>query len=316
MSRPRFNSREGLDERLSEGSIPGLFLQIATLPELAVTDLETHLEGWSFQPRPINTGPGLSELDASLNETFRASRFHHHSRRMRLELQDPLVSQPLLNNDRPGILEPYEDKPILAIDFEIPTAHPFAEIRTSPGSHEGAQVIDTTTFGDVPVVSFTTDVTCFHSSPVLVAENGPLHRWSDVYITKEPMTISSSITSCKNLFDYIENQRLYGREVETDLIAPGNEQNLPFTARRCPEMPDITIYDADITFVRTDRNWDPRSFSGRVTYNPSLKPVTRPEVEDEYSFTTIDRSKPDFIQGASFLVSSEDLLREEGDDVA
>ncbi|ODO05931.1 hypothetical protein I350_04992 [Cryptococcus amylolentus CBS 6273] len=309
MSRSRFNSREGLDERLSEGSIPGLFSQIATLPEFAVTDLVSHPDGWSFQPRPVNTGLGLSELEASLNETFSASRFHHHSRRMRLELQDPLVSQPLLNSDDPGILDLYKAQPISAIEFEIPTAHPLAEVRTSPGWHEGARVIDTTTFVDEPVVSFTTDVTCFHPSPVTVAENGPLRHLSDVYITKEPMRITSSITSCKNLFDYIESQRLCGWEVETDLTGPGNEQNLPFTARRCPEKPDITIYDADISVMRTDRKGDPRSFSRRVTYDPSLKPVTKPEVEDEYRFTTIRQSQPDFIQGATFLVSSKDLAR-------
>ncbi|WVQ77012.1 hypothetical protein IAR50_006691 [Cryptococcus sp. DSM 104548] len=73
-----FSNEEGLEERMSEGSIPG----------------------WSFQPHPVNTGPGLTNIETGINEKLAASRLHYRTHRMKIRLPGNAISaQSLLNND-------------------------------------------------------------------------------------------------------------------------------------------------------------------------------------------------------------------------
>ncbi|TYJ52721.1 hypothetical protein B9479_006655 [Cryptococcus floricola] len=313
----QLNSREGLEERLAaDGSIPGLFHQVANESEFAMRELETHPEGWSFRPQLMTAGLASSARETTaFNESIGASRVHHHFRRMRLELQDGLTPQAVLNNDAGS--DEHATQPISAIEFEIPVDRPSAKFTVTPASHGVSPKINSLSLPDDPE-AFTTEVTCFHRTtappPIPSVTGYPFIHVNDLYITKERMTIISDITSCKNLFDYADSQRIYNQEEGMTsggfLLSGFDDVEGPFTSRRSES--GIDLFDADITFLRTDRAGNYHTYKGRATYNPSLTPVTMPEAVDGYGFATIKRALPDTtLTGAIFMVrasSAEDIM--------
>ncbi|WVQ77013.1 hypothetical protein IAR50_006692 [Cryptococcus sp. DSM 104548] len=306
-------SREGLDEQIAEGDIPGLFHLITIQSEFEMKDLEPHSEGWSFQPQPTNEGLVLSQDETAANNALSRSRAHHNTRRMRLNLEDPILPQSTLNGD--SEVDEYEAHGICTIEFEIPRDHPSVQFRVSPGSEENSsEVIDVIDFPDDAPVGIETTVTCFHHSTLPFSSGATdnesvVHHLAEVYVSQEPMTVFTNLTSGKKLFDYVDDQILNGQEIRNgrsmmEQVSAGKPGLLPlFAAGSSSRLEGSLLYNAEIALWRKNRSGTLYSYRGRASYDPSIKTLTRPDTVDELSFATIERFKPDLVDGALFLVS-------------
>ncbi|ODO05932.1 hypothetical protein I350_04993 [Cryptococcus amylolentus CBS 6273] len=301
------NVKEGV-EGLTAGSIPGMFSQTDFQSALAVTDVKNRPEAWSLQP---TTNPGLNEQgESAFNEALSASRFHQHSRRIRLELQEELVPSFLLEEEKQPVfptllvddethfidethLKEYEAAPITAIEFEIPIDQPSVDFNVSPGGGENSEVISSLRLPDAQVTF--ANVTCFHKASAPVSKD----EQAGIRLTKEPMTIISDILSCKKLFDYVESQRTKDQHIENISTKPDNRLTSPFNVTRLESGADT--YDVDMFLVRADKSGNHHPYRRRVIYNPSQKPVSRSGAEE---------SAPEVLDGISFIVSPEEHNKE------
>ncbi|ODN87414.1 LOW QUALITY PROTEIN: hypothetical protein L198_07038 [Cryptococcus wingfieldii CBS 7118] len=111
-----------------------------------------------------------------------------------------MTSYATLNEDvLPGV---HEVQPITAIEFEIPIGHPEATYEIEPGSRDDERFMSVLSCPPPDANAFQAEVTCFHSlSKRSSGEESLIQHKKDVYITKEPMTVISDLTSFKAMFD-------------------------------------------------------------------------------------------------------------------
>ncbi|ODN87415.1 hypothetical protein L198_07039 [Cryptococcus wingfieldii CBS 7118] len=320
------DSREGLDERLPAGSIPGLFHQFSLEGSLCITDVKTHPEDgtypttedssgvvprehrWSFGPYPgaawsfqlqvpdfrILTPAGQEQLFDKLSE----HRVHNHPRRMKVTLHNPMASFSTLNEDvRP---HPYEFQPISALEFEIPIEHPEASYELQWNSDEDEPVMTGSRCAHMPL-TIETDVTCFHTLPDDVTRtNRSLAQAKDVYLTKERMTIISDLPSFKRLFDEVAHGVLEGEYPEK---STADSCDLPFSVMWSEK--NQPSFQGDMTLVRLDNSGCEHLHKTTATHSPSRKSVTRPAAEDGYSFVTFVRDYPATLGAIEFMIPEE-----------
>ncbi|TYJ52789.1 hypothetical protein B9479_006593 [Cryptococcus floricola] len=320
------DSREGLDERLPAGSIPGIFHQFSLEGALCITDLQTHPEdgtypttqdspdvvprehqwsfhhhpgaAWSFQPQVPDFRGLMLAGEEHLFDKLSEHRVYNHPRRMKVTLQNPMASYSTLNEDvRP---QPYEVQPISAIEFEVPIEHPQAFYELQWKSDEDEPVMTGSRCAHEPL-TIETDVTCFHTLPDEVTRtNHSMVQAKDVYLTKERMTIISDLPSFKRLFDEVAHGKLEGEYPEK---STADSCDLPFSVMWSEQ--NVPSFQGDMTLVRLDKSGCEHLHETTATHSPYRKSVTRPAAEDGYSFVSFVRDYPATVGSIEFMVPEE-----------
>ncbi|WVQ73209.1 hypothetical protein IAR50_002775 [Cryptococcus sp. DSM 104548] len=323
------SSREGLDEDLPSGSIPGVFHQFALNGKLDITDFAYHSEADSppgeeqdpslseerdaphFEPRSWSFQPQVQDLEMpaeekSLFDQLCHSRVYNNQRRMRVSLINPMPSYATLNEDvLPGV---HEVHPISFIEFEIPNGHPQAtyDIQPAAGSDDGHEMSVTNLRWPSDAVAFNTEVTCVHHLPGNGATCGSLTRIRDVYITKEPMTILSDLTMFKDMADQVAHETVNDRSVEQVLTEP-EERDFPFEVFWTRQ--DLPNFRSNMTLMRMDRSGNEHPHTTVASYFPCRKSVTRPSAADDCCFASFNQHKSESLSAINFLVPEETLRK-------
>ncbi|ODN75515.1 hypothetical protein L202_06641 [Cryptococcus amylolentus CBS 6039] len=279
-----------LEERVSPGTLPGLFHNMMTteaLGGLSMTDITAEQEGWSFQPQSSNDS--LSPEAQTLMDAFCETRLHYHPRKMQLVLPDSICSR-----SKWGVGEDtnvFERLPIKMIGFVIPPDHPEVQFEVDRDQDNDSVNVRVTDMGE-RVDSLRTEVTCFHpiegfTQPELNSETGLLYHEGDFYLSKENMTINSKLLADKTRLDRIDHEKMKGHaSVHDNGVAVG-----PWPR-----------FLKNISLTRTTRAGDDVSLDLTALYNPSQKNVTRPEATDSYSHVTVRRDSDTVCSDVRFLV--------------
>ncbi|TYJ52790.1 hypothetical protein B9479_006594 [Cryptococcus floricola] len=318
------SSREGLHERLSSGSIPGLFHGFEIRGEyLDITDFQIHPEEGS-QPHPEDAGmsspeqqqhdnsqyrpgpwslqprvPGMAEEERMLCDMLAEHRLYNHPRRMRVRLESSIPSYATLNED--VLPEVHEVRPITAIEFEIPADHEQATYGMQQlGSDETELHMTNLKCPKEEAISFETEVTCFHPISRQKRTDKSIAHTMDVYVTKEPMTIISEATSFKNMFDQVAHETVKGKSVDEMSVQPGSRD--PSLLEVFWSEEDLPIFRSNMTLVRTDRSGKELRQTMVASHVPSRKSVTRPSADDDFCFVSVNRPDFESLNAIEFMV--------------
>ncbi|TYJ55520.1 hypothetical protein B9479_003792 [Cryptococcus floricola] len=276
-------------ERVSPGTIPGLFHSMRTAPEpgtIDMIDLTPDGEDWSFQPQASSDSFATPEANA-LFQDLCGSKVHYNSRRMQLVLPASICSRSDwgIGQDTNA----FEKLPITMIQFEIPADFPKVEFNVHRDPDDGSVDVRVTDFGEEDEDDLETEVTCFHpviglAAPEIGSDTGLLYRKGDYYLSQERMTITSKIVAGKSRMDLIDHETM-GHTVCDGGVPLGHR-------------PD---FSGDITLTRSTRDGDRVSLDLEAVYRPYQKSVTRPAATDDYSFVTMCRDDENSCSDVRFL---------------